>query len=136
MASDDDAAASPSPAAAAATTIQLDTMSLEQLDQVKQGEESRLHALSTRYQALRGAAARLAACHQAVDGYEHGASVLVPLTESVYVPGVTMDSPFLVELGTGYYCEKNAEDTQAFLRRKGDLVDANSDNGMYFKMCG
>lgn len=116
------------------TTIQLDTLSLEQLDQVKQREESRLHALSTRYQALRGAAARIAASQQAVSEFRsnQNAAVLVPLTESVYVPGTTppqASSSFLVELGTGYYCEHDTEGTLAFLGRKGDLVDANSDNG-------
>jgi prefoldin alpha subunit len=47
-------------------TIQLDTMSLDQLDQLQQREESRLQALSGRYAALRQAAARLSASQTAV----------------------------------------------------------------------
>ena len=56
--------------------------------------------------------------------------VFVPLTESVYVPGkIKPSSELLIELGTGYFVEKNAEQTVEFLQRKMQLVDANSENG-------
>lgn len=150
-------------------TIQLDAMSLEQLDQLKQREEQRLHAFAQRFAALRQAAARLQASASAVaaltmpeqEDEEHedediplepGGSetkssnenknnsrhrdVFVPLTESVYVPGKLLPvddgcspPPLLVELGTGYFVEKDAAGTLDFLRRRGELVDANSENG-------
>ena len=40
-------------------SINLDTMSLEELNQMKQQEEGRLQALSNRYAQLRAVAARL-----------------------------------------------------------------------------
>jgi prefoldin subunit 5 len=46
--------------------IQLDTMSLEQLNTIKQREEQRLQALTQRYSVLRQAAARIAASKTAV----------------------------------------------------------------------
>jgi Prefoldin subunit len=49
-----------------ATTIQLDTMSLEQLDQLQQREENRLPLFTQRLAALRSAAARLSASAAAV----------------------------------------------------------------------
>jgi prefoldin alpha subunit len=137
-------------------TIQLDALSLEQLDQLKQREEQRLQALAQRYAALRQAAARLTAATTAVQElycYEQpnndGSSavdnevqkeitkdVFVPLTESVYVPGkinigsqLNQQQQLLIELGTGYFVEQNSEGTVDFLQRKLRLVDANSDNG-------
>ncbi len=103
--------------AAGTSTIQLDTMSLDQLNTLKQREESRLQALSQRFSALRQAAARINAAKAAVvelydcstvtksgvpaDDSTNATSkdensdepipttkdVFVPLTESVYVPG-------------------------------------------------
>ena len=103
--------------AAGTSTIQLDTMSLDQLNTLKQREESRLQALSQRFSALRQAAARINAAKAAVvELYNCGTvtksgvpaddttnatskddkgdeplpttkDVFVPLTESVYVPG-------------------------------------------------
>ena len=108
---------SSSTSAAGSSTIQLDTMSLDQLNTLKQREESRLQALSQRYSALRQAAARINAAKTAVrDLYSCATKttenkttdtitttnsdtkddsdvptttkdVFVPLTESVYVPG-------------------------------------------------
>lgn len=114
-------------------TIQLDSMSLEELNQLKQQEESRLQSLTNRYAQLRQAAARIGASHRAVSDLSSPASegkeVMVPLTESVYVPGKIRDpTKLLVELGTGYFAEKSSKDTTAFLDRKLKIVDANSEN--------
>jgi prefoldin alpha subunit len=114
-------------------TIDLDSMSLEQLNQIKQQEEGRLQALAERYSQLRHAAGRISASTRAVNELQdpdtEGRTVLVPLTESVYVPGKIRDPDnLLVELGTGYFCEKSGADTVAFLDRKQRLVDANSQN--------
>jgi Prefoldin subunit len=51
---------------ATTTTIQLDTMTLEQLDQLQQREENRLPIFTQRLSALRSAAARLTASAAAV----------------------------------------------------------------------
>ena len=54
---------------------------------------------------------------------------MVPLTESVYVPGkIREPTKLLVELGTGFFVEKSSKDTNAFLERKIRLVDHNSEN--------
>jgi prefoldin alpha subunit len=114
------------------SSINLDAMSLEELNQFKQQEEGRLQALSNRFAQLRAAAARLNASQMAISELSpasEGKEVMVPLTESVYVPGKIRDpSKFLVEVGTGFYVEKSSKDTTAFLDRKLRLVDANSEN--------
>ena len=114
------------------STINLDQLSLEELNQLKQQEEARLEALGTRYAALRAAAARLSASMSAVSEITpstEGKEVLVPLTESVYVPGkIREPNKLLVDIGTGFYVEKTAKETTGFLDRKLKIVDANSDN--------
>eukprot|EP00980_Cylindrotheca_fusiformis_P017138 scaffold5276_cov134-Cylindrotheca_fusiformis.AAC.5 len=114
------------------SAINLDQMSLEELNQMRQQEESRLQALSGRYAQLRAAAARLNASQTAVSELSpasEGKEVMVPLTESVYVPGKIRDpNKLLVEIGTGFFVEKSSKDTSAFLDRKVKLCDANSDN--------
>lgn len=112
--------------------IDLDTMSLDQLNQLKQQEEGRLQALTSRYSQLRTAAARLNAANMAVSEFSpalEGKQVMVPLTASLYVPGKIKDpNKLMVELGTGFFCEKTAKETTAFLDRKLKIVDANSEN--------
>ena len=117
-------------------TIQLDSMSLEELHQLQQREQNRMQALTQRYATLRQAAARIGMGHRAVSDLKaasntgEGKELMVPLTESVYVPGTTLpDQPnLLIDLGTGYFCESSPKDTLGYLERKLKLVDANSDN--------
>jgi prefoldin alpha subunit len=112
--------------------INLDAMSLDQLDQLKQQEEGRLQVLTTRYSQLRAAAARLNAAQMAVSELSpalEGKEVMVALTGTLYVPGKILEpNKLLVDLGTGFYVEKTPKDTKAFLERKTKLVDANSEN--------
>lgn len=73
----------------APNVINLDSMSLEELNQIKQQEEVRLQQLLGRYGQLRAAAARLNASTLAISELSpasEGKEVMVPLTESVYVP--------------------------------------------------
>jgi prefoldin alpha subunit len=119
--------------AAGPTTIQLDAMSLDELHQLQQQEESRLQALSGRYAALRQALGRIdrgaGALADLGGAANDGKQALVPLTESVYVSGKIRDSNrLLVELGTGYYAEKSHKEAAAFLERKHRLVDRNLEN--------
>ena len=114
------------------TSIRLDDMSLDQLQQLRQQEDSRRQGLTNRYAQLRAAAARIVASRRAVQEMHvatDGKQVLVPLTESVYVPGKLKDpQTTLVDIGTGYFVEKSTKDTEAFLNRKLRLVDANTEN--------
>ena len=114
------------------TSIRLDEMSLDQLQQLRQQEESRRQGLTNRFAQLRAAAARIHASRRAVQEVQRataGNQVLVPLTESVFVPGKLQEpNKMLVDIGTGFFVEKTAKDTEAFLDRKLRLVDANSQN--------
>lgn len=117
---------------ATATSIRLDEMSLDQLQQIRQQEDSRRQGLTQRYAQLRAAAARIQASRRAVEEIHNastGKEVLVPLTDSVFVPGKLVDPhKLLVDIGTGYFVQKSSKETEAFLDRKLRLVDANTQN--------
>ncbi|KAK7144943.1 hypothetical protein R3I94_011130 [Phoxinus phoxinus] len=52
-----------------------------------------------------------------------GKELLVPLTSSMYVPGKLHDvNHVLVDVGTGYFVEKNVEDGKEFFKRKIDFL--------------
>uniref|UniRef100_A0A3B3Y4J4 Prefoldin subunit 5 n=2 Tax=Poecilia mexicana TaxID=48701 RepID=A0A3B3Y4J4_9TELE len=52
-----------------------------------------------------------------------GKELLVPLTSSMYVPGTLNDvEHVLVDVGTGYYVEKNVEESKTFFKRKIDFL--------------
>ncbi|KAG1942616.1 prefoldin subunit 5 [Rhinichthys klamathensis goyatoka] len=52
-----------------------------------------------------------------------GKELLVPLTSSMYVPGKLNDvNHVLVDVGTGYFVEKNVEDGKEFFKRKIDFL--------------
>jgi len=115
-------------------SIDLDAMSLEQLSQIKSSEESRLQAITNHYATLRASASRFSAAKDAllsISPSHDGKDIMIPLTESLYVPGMIREpSKVMLELGTGFYVEKNVKQANAFLERKLKLVDVNSENVM------
>lgn len=56
-----------------------------------------------------------------------GKKLLVPLSGSLYVPGTIKDSnKFMVDVGTGYYVDKTAEDAIEFYQKKIDKLNKES----------
>lgn len=52
-----------------------------------------------------------------------GNEVLVPLTSSMYVTGRLADANnVLVDIGTGYYAQKNIEDAKDYFKRRVEYV--------------
>ncbi|GKZ01180.1 hypothetical protein MPSEU_001069400 [Mayamaea pseudoterrestris] len=114
------------------STIQLDQMSLADLDQLRQSEEGRLQAFSQRFAQLKQAANRIQQSTRAVEQVtpaSDGKNILLPLTESLYVPGrIKEPTKLLVDIGTGFFVEKNNKETIQYLDRRQKLVDANAEN--------
>jgi prefoldin alpha subunit len=55
-----------------------------------------------------------------------GKDILVPLTSSMYVPGLSQNNnKFICDIGTGYYVEKNQKDTINFFERKIKYLTSN-----------
>ena len=120
-------------------TIDLDRLSLDQLNQLKLQEEGRLQSITSRYAELRAAHASFAAAKEALvqltesssSNNEQPKKMMVPLTASLYVPGKVKDTnKFMVDLGTGFYVEKSAKEAKEFLERKMKLIHVNSENIM------
>ena len=58
-----------------------------------------------------------------------GKAVLVPLTQSLYVPGRLADTrKVLVDIGTGYYVEKTVEKAKQFMDRKVKFLEQNTNS--------
>lgn len=117
-------------------SINIDSMSIDQLNSVKQQQEARLEHFTAQYQQLRAVSARLSTARASLsalpaNGSGDGREIMIPLTESLYAPGKIVDpNKVLVELGAGFFVEKNTKDAIKVLERKGKLVDANSENIM------
>ena len=119
--------------------IDPDSLSLDQLAQLKAQEENKLTAVSQHYGQLRAASARYNASKQAIASLKktneskEEREIMVPLTASLYVPGKMKpeaNKKVMIELGTGFYAEKSLDDAIAFVDRKISLIQQNSDNVM------
>ncbi|XP_030366182.1 prefoldin subunit 5 [Strigops habroptila] len=62
-------------------------------------------------------------CLNVLNKSNEGKDLLVPLTSSMYVPGKLSDvERVLIDIGTGYYVEKSADDARDFFKRKIDFL--------------
>ena len=53
--------------------------------------------------------------------------IMVPLTSSLYVPGIMEDNKrVLVEVGAGYFAEQNADKARDYCDRKMKLLNENA----------
>ncbi|KAM5367845.1 hypothetical protein ACJZ2D_009850 [Fusarium nematophilum] len=92
-------------------TINLDTLEPQQLAQVKKQLDEELEHLTTSFAQLHGAQNKFKECLRCVQSRaaapEGANSVLVPLTNSLYVRGELSDADtVLVDVGTGFLVEK------------------------------
>eukprot|EP01041_Mallomonas_annulata_P014576 gene14576-31027_t len=102
------------------------SMPLDQLANVKKQQEDDCAELQRQLEALSGARFRYLNARNTLDDISEspaGKVLLVPLNQSLYVPGRIVDpSKVIVELGTGYYCEKSISGSKDVIDRKIKLV--------------
>jgi prefoldin alpha subunit len=89
--------------------IDISQLSLPELQDLYEQLKAELESFSRQMLALQETAGRFASTGQALEelkGRQQGQPVLLPMTESLYVPG-TMESVdnVMLEIGTGYYIE-------------------------------
>ncbi|KAK9315369.1 Prefoldin [Lipomyces starkeyi] len=111
-------------------TVDLTTLSAQQLADVKSQLEQELEHLSQSFQKLRAAQSKFKECIGTIvktfQAENKGKSVLVPLTSSLYVPGVIEEvETVMVDIGTGYYIEKKPKDAIAFYENKVSTLQKN-----------
>ena len=107
-------------------------MSLEQLNTYKGQFENEIKQLHARHGGLKQAEGRFRQSKDALAAIskdDEGRRMLVPLTQSLYVPGELGDpDQLLVELGTGYYIEKTQQGATELLDRKIGTVSKNAED--------
>ncbi|KAI1180564.1 prefoldin [Nemania sp. FL0916] len=112
-------------------TVNLDTLSVQQLTQVKSQLDQELEHLTTSFTQLQAAQAKFRDCLRCVQGGKSPAlkenkPVLVPLTNSLYVGGtLSSASHVLVDVGTGFYVEKDLKSATQFYEGKMTEVGGN-----------
>ncbi|XP_043274382.1 prefoldin subunit 5 [Venturia canescens] len=102
--------------------IDLKTFNLQQLGQLKQQIDQELTVFQDSLQTLKVAQNKYqesSVCLEKVTPTSKGREILVPLTDSMYVPGkLAGTGTVLVDIGTGYYVEKDIEDAKDYFKRR------------------
>ncbi|KAG4067029.1 hypothetical protein HA402_000020 [Bradysia odoriphaga] len=111
--------------------IDLTKLSIQQLQQLKMEFESELNVFQESLQTLKMAKTKFAGSKEALEQINPSwkdKEILVPLTGSMYVPGIVkqVDS-FIIDVGTGYYAEKDLETSKDYFQRKVDYVQEQMD---------
>jgi len=107
--------------------MDIESMPLQDLQVIKSQLEEEMDKLSTSFGQLRTAGTKYSASRAALDNLSEG-EVLVPLTSSLYVPGTVVDSNnVLVEVGAGYYVNKQKQQAKEFCERKIKMLRENMD---------
>ncbi|XP_037107970.1 prefoldin subunit 5 [Syngnathus acus] len=106
--------------------INLADLSLPQLEGLKSQLDQEVEFLTSSISQLKVVQAKYVDAKDNLNSLNkknQGKELLVPLTSSMYVPGTLNDvEHVLVDVGTGYYVEKNVADSKAFFKRKLDFL--------------
>lgn len=106
-------------------------LNLEQLQVVKQQFDQELQHFQQSLQALIIAKNKFNECITDVKSLakptNKNKKILIPATSSLYIPGtIEENDKFMVDVGTGYYVEKNAKDSIEFYQKKIDKLNQES----------
>ncbi|KAF5353573.1 hypothetical protein D9757_013853 [Collybiopsis confluens] len=111
--------------------ISLSDLDLNQLGDIKKQFEEELNHLTNSFAQLKQAQAKFKACIDNVADIKpanSGKTILVPLTNSLYVPG-KLSSPeqVLVDVGTGYFVQKTRKQATKHYQDKVTYIQTNLD---------
>ncbi|KAK3014744.1 hypothetical protein RJ639_009899 [Escallonia herrerae] len=111
--------------------VEIEKLSVEQLKAVKEQTDLEVNLLQDSLTNIRTATSRLEIASNALHDLSlrpQGKKMLVPLTASLYVPGVLDDAEkVLVDVGTGYFIEKTMVEGKDYCERKINLLKSNYD---------
>jgi len=109
--------------------VDLTKLNLMQLTQFKQGLDTDLQFYQESLQNLKLAQTKFQESSESMTKFTPdcgGQDILVPLTGSMYVPGqVTEPEKVIVDVGTGYYIEKDVGAAKDYFARKVKFVTEN-----------
>ena len=107
--------------------VDVGQLPIEQLNGLKTQHENEIRDLQGQLEMLHGAKNRFIGARVTLDDMKSiptDTKLLVPLNGSLYAPGTIASSDrVIVELGTGYFCEKDSGDAKLLIDRKMVLVD-------------
>ncbi|XP_015789969.1 prefoldin subunit 5 [Tetranychus urticae] len=102
-------------------------LSIPQLSGLKQQLDQEVELLATSIQQLQNARIKYQESGECVSSQAKvpkNSEILVPLTASMYVNGTIVDNDrFLIDIGTGYYIERNREATIDYFKRKVEFLN-------------
>ncbi|RYP45448.1 hypothetical protein DL768_008199 [Monosporascus sp. mg162] len=110
--------------------VSLESLNAQQLTQVKKQLDEELEHLTSSFTQLHAAQSKFRECLRCVQGsrpstLQENKSILVPLTNSLYVRGsLTSASHVVVDVGTGFYVEKDIKSAAQFYENKVGEVGA------------
>jgi len=109
--------------------IAVTDLDLPQLSDVRRQLEEELRHLTNSFTQLKQAQAKFRSCIENVGEVKpqnKGKTILVPLTNSLYVPGKLSDlENVIVDIGTGYYVKKNRSQALKHYETKVDFIRTN-----------
>ncbi|KAI0925401.1 hypothetical protein AcV7_005656 [Taiwanofungus camphoratus] len=109
--------------------INVTDLDLSQLADVRRQLEEELSHLSNSFTQLRQAQAKFKACIENVGQVKlenRDKTILVPLTNSLYIPGKLCDlENVIVDVGTGYYVQKSRPQALKHYQSKVDYIRTN-----------
>ncbi|KAK7452130.1 subunit of tubulin prefoldin [Stygiomarasmius scandens] len=110
-------------------TISLADLDFSQLSEVRKQIEEELNHLTNSFAQLKQAQAKFKSCIEnvgEVNEKNSGKTILVPLTNSLYVPGKICDPEHvLVDVGTGYFIKKTRPQALKHYKGKVDYIQKN-----------
>lgn len=101
----------------------IDILQLEpqQILEIRKSTEQEIQHFTQSLQALQTAQSKLQDCVNTIDNMEasEGGDLLVPMTALLYLPGkVAQKDRFMVDIGTGYFVEKDADSARKVYKKK------------------
>ncbi|XP_074835922.1 prefoldin subunit 5 [Carettochelys insculpta] len=109
-----------------AQQVNITELTLPQLEVLKNQLDQEVEFLSSSIAQLKVVQTKYVEakdCLSVLSKGNEGKDLLVPLTSSMYVPGKLSDvGHVLVDVGTGYYVEKTADNARDFFKRKIDFL--------------
>lgn len=106
--------------------IDLSKLNIQQLAQLKTQLDQEMSVFQDSLHTLKIAQGKFVEsgeCVEKITPDSKGKTILVPLTGSMYVPGAIADTEnVLIDIGTGYYAQKNIDGAKDYFKRKAAFV--------------
>lgn len=109
--------------------IDLSQLEPQQIVEIRKSTEEEIQHFTQSLKALQTAQLKLQDCISTIDSMDSSdnSELLVPMTSSLYLPGrVKEKGQYLVDIGTGYFVEKNSSDAKLVYQKKHTKLEGDS----------